>query len=181
MRARFLALAAVALLVVAAVAVFSPGAANDATDERLGDLETRVAALETQVAGVSEVGNAGQDGEDGQPGRDGEDGEDGQAGTSSSSSSSTQQSPGSFSGVYSGTGERVVEIELNNSGNYQLTLNASGVASITLTGENGPIADFGIETGAAGTVTRTAELATGTYRLEVRSDDSWSITLLLLN
>ena len=180
MRARIFAVIAVALLVVAAVAVFSPGAADDATEERLGDLETRVAALETQVAATVET-EAGEDGEDGQPGRDGEDGEDGQAGTSSSSSSSTQQSPGSFSGVYSGTGERVIEVELNNSGNYQLTLNASGVASITLTGENGPIADFGIETGAAGTVTRTAELAAGTYRLEVRSDDSWSITLLLLN
>jgi hypothetical protein len=171
MRARFLALAAVALLVVATVAVFSPGVADDATEERLGDLETRVAALETQVAGASETGNADQDGEDGQPGRDGQDGEDGQAGTSSSSSSSTQQSPGSFSGVYSGTGERVIEIELNNSGNYQLTLNASGVASVVLTSE----------TGAAGTVTRTGTLDAGTYGIEVRSDDSWSITLLLLN
>lgn len=175
MRGRILAIIAAALLVLATIAIFAPGAANDATDERLGDLETRVAALETQVAATA-AADAGQDGEDGQPGRDGEDGEDGQ---DSSSSSSTQQSPGSFSGVYSGSGDRVVEIELVNGGAYQLTLNASGVASIAFVGDVGPVA--GIETDGPGTVTRTATLDAGAYWLEVSSATACSVTLLLLD
>jgi hypothetical protein len=176
MRARLFAIAA-ALLVIAAVAVFSPGTANDATEERLGDLETRVAALETQVA----TGANGVDGEDGEAGRDGEDGEDGEDGQDGSSSSSTQQSSGSFSGVYSGSGDRAIDIELDNGGAYQLTLNASGPASIVLTGDDGPVEALGIDTDAAGTTTRTADLDPGDYRLDVRSGESWSVTLLLLD
>jgi hypothetical protein len=178
-----LAVAAVALLALATIAFLSPGTAEDATEQRLDDLETRVAALETQVAATaaSETGTPGQDGQDGEAGQPGRDGEDGEAGQDSSSSSSTQQSSGSFTGVYSGSGDRVIEIELDNGGSYQLTLNASGPTDIVLTGDDGPVEPFGIETDAAGTTTRTANLAAGTYRLDVRSSDSWSVTLLLLD
>jgi len=173
---RLLSIVAVFALILVAAAMTTGGTAEDASDARLADLETRVAALETAVA-AGEDDQDGRDGASGQPGQDGQDGEDGQ---NSSSSSSVQQSSGSFTGVYSGTGDRTVDLELRNGGDYQLMLNASGAASITLNGADGPIADFDIEADAAGTVTRTATLEPGTYWLEIRSATAWSVTLLFV-
>lgn len=184
MRARIFTAAAILLLVVTAVAAIAPSSADDANDQRISDLETRVAALETRVAatppaGTGQDGQDGEDGQNGQPGQDGKDGEDGASGSTSTSSSS-QSSDGVFTGVYSGTGDGEIDLEIDNPGTYHLTVNASSPLSVAIETDDGePVPGFAINGSETGTVERTARLEPGNYVLRVAASSTWTVTLVL--
>lgn len=163
MRARILTAVAAVFLIVTAVAAITPGVADDAADQRLGDLETRVAALETRVAEPDEPTSS----------------------TSSQqnnvSSSSSNSSNNAYTASFSGNGDREIEIEIDDEGTYQVTATTTSAFSADL--ENGTgelLPGFAIETEDAETVTRTGSLEPGAYVLRVSATATWNVTIVLI-
>lgn len=164
MRARIITSLAILLLIVTAVATVTPGAADDADDQRLGDLETRVAALETRVAEIAEPTSGASSSQQNNV-------------TSSSSNSSND----SYTASYSGNGDRDLEVEIENAGTYQVTATATSAFSAVLVDESGDVLPgFSIETDDAETVTISRRLAPGAYVLQVSATSTWNVTIILL-
>jgi hypothetical protein len=167
MRASILTATAILLLIVTALLAITPGAADDATNQRLGDLETRVAALETRV---TEMGASTPDNVSGQQGT-----------TSSSSSTSSVSTDNAYTTSISGNGDREVEVEIDTAGTYQLTATAASAFTAVLEDGNGDaLPDFSVETDAQATVTRSGALEPGTYILNVTATETWNVTIVLL-
>ncbi|MBA2468552.1 MAG: hypothetical protein H0V37_04035 [Chloroflexia bacterium] len=162
MRAWLLTTVALVLLIAAAVAAIAPGVAEDAGDQRLSDLETRVAALETRVAEPTAETSSNQQ--------------------SSSSSSSSTSSTDSYTGSFSGNGDREIEIEIDDAGTYQLTATSTSAFAATIENDDGEIVPgFSIDTEAADTVTVSDRLEPGAHVLRVSAPESWNVTIVLLD
>ncbi len=162
MRAWLLTTVALVLLIAAAMAAIAPGVAEDAGDQRLSDLETRVAALETRVAEPTAETSSNQQ--------------------SSSSSSSSTSSTDSYTGSFSGNGDREIEIEIDDAGTYQLTATSTSAFAATIENDDGEIVPgFSIDTEAADTVTVSDRLEPGAHVLRVSAPESWNVTIVLLD
>ncbi len=164
MRARILTAVAAMLLIVAAVAAITPGVADDAADQRLGDLETRVAALETRVAEPAESTSSSTSSQQ-----------------NNVSSSSSNSSNNAYTASFSGNGDREIELEIDDEGTYQMTATTTSVFSADLedaAGESLP--GFAIETEDAETVTRSGSLEPGAYVLRVSATATWNVTIVLI-
>ncbi len=163
MRAWILITVALVLLFAAALAAIAPGVAEDAGDQRLSDLETRVAALETQVADPTPASSTTNQ-------------------QSSSSSSSSTSSGDSYTGSFSGNGDRQIEIEIDDAGTYQLTATSTSALAAMIGNDDGEIVPgFSIDTNAAETVTVSGRLEAGAYVLRVSAPESWNVTIVLLD
>lgn len=161
MRARIFATVAMLTLIVAALAAIIPGVAEDAADQRLSDLETRVAALETQAAEPTPAQSSSQRG--------------------TVSTSSSNSSNNSYTGSFSGNGDREIEIEIGDAGTYQLTATTTSAFSAVIEDENGEsVPEFSIDTTGVETQTRTERLEPGTYVLRVSAPERWTVTIVLL-
>lgn len=164
MRTRIITSLAILLLIVTAVATVTPGAADDADEQRLDDLETRVAALETRVAEIADPTSGASSSQQNNV-------------TSSSSSSSNN----SYTASYSGNGDRQLEVEIENAGTYQVTATTTSEFSAVLLDEAGDVVpDFSIETDDAETVTISGRLEPGTHVLQVSAASTWNVTIILL-
>ncbi|MDQ3656219.1 MAG: hypothetical protein M3457_14225 [Chloroflexota bacterium] len=161
MRARIITSSAILLLIVSAVVAITPGAADDAADQRLSELETRVSALETQVAEPTPETSSNQQ--------------------SSSSSSSSTSSGNSYTASFSGNGDREIEFEIDDAGTYQVTATTTSAFSAVIENERGDVVpDFSIDTDGPETVTRSGRLEPGNYVLRVTAPESWNVTVVLL-
>ncbi len=163
MRASILTAAAMLLLIVTALLAVTPGVADDAADQRLNDLETRVAALETRVAKTPSAASSSSQ-------------------QSNASSSSSNSSNSSYTATFSGNGDREIEIEIDTAGTYQMTATTtSAFSSVIEDAEGNPVPGFMIDVDGAETFTRSDRLEQGTHLLRVSAPDSWNLTLILLD
>jgi hypothetical protein len=169
MRGKLLFTAAVLILGFAVVvSLDSPGEAEDNNDQRISDLETRVAALEASVFGATpEAGSS--------------DGNRNSSSSSSSSTTTTENGSNSFTATYSGTGDREIELEIDDAGTYQMTATTTSAFTAVLENEDDePVSGFSVETDGAQTVTVSADLEPGTYLLRVSAPESWSVSIVSL-
>jgi len=167
MRARIITSSAILLLIVSAVVAITPGAADDAADQRLSELETRVAALETRVAEPDESTSSSTSSQ--------------QNNVSSSSSNSSNSSNNAYTASFSGNGDREIEIEIDDEGTYQVTATTTSVFSSNLENDAGEsLPGFAIETEDAETVTRSGSLEPGAYVLRVSATATWNVTIVLI-
>jgi len=163
MRASILTAVAILLLIVTALAVITPGVADDNDDQRLDDLETRVAALETRVAEPVEPTSASSS-------------------SQQSSSSSSNSSTNAYTANYSGNGDREIEIQIDDAGTYQVTATTTSAFTAAIENEAGDsLPGFAIETDDAATETTSGSLEPGTYVLRVSATSTWSVTLVLIS
>lgn len=166
MRSRILIIVAILLLILAAVSAVSPGAADDDADGRLANLETRVAALETAVAGGATPTNSNSNQQN--------------TSSSSSSSSSSTNATNSFTYSFSGNGDREIEVEIDDAGTYQVTATTSTAFTASLEDGGGEVVPgFPLETDAADTMTVTVALEAGIYTMYVAGNDTWNVSILL--
>ncbi len=157
MRGKLLISSAVLLLGVAAASLVATGGAEDNNDQRISDLETRVAALEAEVFGSTPAAES----------------------TSDDRNDSSSNSSNSYSGSYSGSGDREIEIEIDNAGTYHLTVTSSSALELVFENDAGePIEAFAITIDEAGTATGSAPLEPGNYVLRVTSSSNWNATLV---
>ncbi|MDQ4045055.1 MAG: hypothetical protein M3173_06370 [Chloroflexota bacterium] len=187
MRNRLLISSTSMAIIVAITGAITAGIVDDRYEERLDELEARVARLEEEV-GISpdedldvEDHQAEQDEEDEQSAQDGKDGEDGQSnvvisGSSSSSSSSVQSNSNSYTATYSSNGDEVMPFEIDDAGTYRVTASAGASFEMrieTADGESIPVFELKSETGE--TVTASGHLEPDAYILDVSSDSTWSV------
>ena len=175
MRWRIVASVASLLVTVGVLGVAATGVTDDRYDARLDDLETRVAALETQVAGParSSQGEAGVS----EPGVSSL-GQQGEAGVSSQISSSSQSTTGTYSASYSSNGDRMIPFEIDDSGTYHMTVHVSSAAMVRIVADDGEsVPAFEVLSNEASTATRTGELEPGDYVLEVESTSNWTVVI----
>lgn len=161
----------VLVVLMASVATFAttstPGSAEDAYEQRISDLETRVAALEEEV------------------GLDGDAEETSQQGSVSTSSSqvsissSSEQGVSSYSASFSANGDRAIEFEISNASTYDLTANAEEPFELrveTLDGD--PVPGFTLESDEGETMKASDHLEPGTYVLHVSTSSAWNVTII---
>lgn len=172
MRGKVLVTVAVILLAFTVARATAPGVAEDAGDPRIDGLETRVAALETQVAAWPPASTSGQTGEDGQS----------STSSSTSSTSSSEEGTSSYAASYSSSGARVIEFEINRSGDYHLTATTSSALTAVVETEDGePVPGFEIAASGPATLSRTDRLEPGAYVLRVTSSSDWNITIVSIS
>jgi len=164
MRARIITSSAILLLIVSAVVAITPGAADDAADQRLSELETRVAALETRVAEPDESMSSSTSSQQ-----------------NNVSSSSSNSSNNAYTASFSGNGDREIEIEIDDEGTYQVTATTTSVFSSNLENDAGEsLPGFAMETDDGETVTRSGSLEAGVYILRVSATSTWNVTIVLI-
>lgn len=167
MRGKMLISGASILLVLAFGSVAAPGDAEDMHEERLSDLETRVAILEEQVGTATQEAQSDQQSNV----------------TSSSSQSSTSSSSQSgsnnvYSASYSSSGDRSLPFTIKHAGEYHLTAHVTSPFSARVVTEDGePIPEFEVESSEAGTFTVSDQLEAGNYILEVTTESEWNVTI----
>lgn len=167
MRGKMLISAASILLVLAFGSVAAPGDAEDMYEERLSDLETRVAILEEQV------GTATQESQS-----DRQSNVTSSSSQSSTSSSSQSGSNNVYSASYSSSGDRSLPFTIKNAGEYHLTAHATSPFSARIVTEDGePVPEFVVELSEAGTFTVSDQLEAGDYILEVTAESEWHVTI----
>ena len=140
--------------------------ADDDYDQRISDLETRVATLEA-VVGVAPAGA------DGQPGQDG-------SSSIVSSSQSSSSGVSSFSASYAANGDREYPLEIKNGGEYYLVVHLI-TAPITLeivTESGEPVPGFSAQGNPGEVLTRSSSLEPGNYVLRVSTTSQWGLTLV---
>ena len=166
-------LAVIAFLVAAAIVGSSTsGNAEGAYDQRLSELETRVAVLEAEV-GIS--------GETSQTNQTSQTSQQSNVSTSSSQSSvstSINQTGDTYSASFTASGDSLVPFEIDSAGTYDLIANASSPFTLRVETKDGePVQDFVLESNEAGTLTSSAHLEPGEYVLDVSTDSQWNVTL----
>jgi hypothetical protein len=170
MRGKMLISVASILLVLALGSVTTQGDAEDTYDERISDLETRVAILETQVVTPTQEAQSGQQNN---------------VTTSSSQSSSSSSSNGGssvYSASYSANGDRSIPFTIKRAGVYHLTAHVTSPFSARVETEDGePIPSFSIESDEAGTFTISSNLEAGDYVLQVTATSGWNVIITSLD
>ena len=163
-------LAVIAFLVAAAIIGSSTsGNAEGAYDQRLSELETRVAVLEAEV-GIS--------GETSQTNQTSQQSNVSTSSSQSSVSTSINQSGDAYSASFTASGDSLVPFEIDSSGTYDLIANASSPLTLRVETKDGePVQDFVLESNEAGTLTSAAYLEPGEYVLDVSTDSQWNVTL----
>ena len=167
MRSRMLISGASLLLVLVLGSVAAQGDAEDIYDERLGDLETRVALLETQVASPIEEAQSGQQSSN-------------TSSTSSQTSISSSNQGGSnvYTASFSSNGDRSIPFTIKNGGVYHLTAHTTSAFSArVVTADGEPLPDFVVESSEAETLTVSGELEVEEYVLEVTTTSQWNVTI----
>ena len=165
-------IAAVVVALVATVAATSPGSADDDYEQRISDLETRVAALEAAVGIATPTPQPTPT-------------EEPATGGSSSSSSASSQSSGSgsfnsYSASYSANGSREYELEIKNAGTYLLTVHlATSPVTVQIEDPQGAIVpDFSLQVDDGGSSSASGRLEAGTYTLRVEASSQWALILV---
>ncbi|MGI8405832.1 MAG: hypothetical protein ACR2OE_13900 [Thermomicrobiales bacterium] len=168
MRGKMLVPVAAILLVLTIVITTTSGGAKDTYDQRISNLETRVAALETEVAMPDHGSQSNQ-----------------QTNVTNSSShssvsSSNQGNTSSFSASFSANGEKELPFEIKNAGTYQLTVHASSNFSAEMKTDGGAvIPGFSLASDKEDTLTRSAHLEPGTYTLHIQTSSTWNAVIVL--
>jgi len=170
MRSRMLVSFAGVILVFAIVVTTTSGGAKDTYDQRINDLETRVAALETQVDMSSQRSGSNQQSNS----------------TNSSSNSSVSSSDqgstnsSSYSASFSANGDKELSVKIKNAGTYQLTVYAGAAFSAEIRSNDGhPISGFSLGSDKEGTVIKSEHLEPGNYILHVSASSMWNATIIL--
>lgn len=170
MRGKTLISAASILLILALGSVATPGDAEDMYDERLSNLETRVAILEEQVGAATQEAESGQ-----------QNNVTSSSSQSSTSSSSEEGSSNVYSASFSANGDRVIAFEVKNAGVYYLTAHITSSFSAQVETKDGEaVPNFLVESSEAGTLTISHQLAAGEYVLRVTASSQWNVTITSL-
>jgi hypothetical protein len=180
MRNRFLMSGATMALTVLLAGVLAAAVTDDDYDERLDDLEARVARLEAKVGIGTPTTSSEEDDEDSGVSASTDSSSASTSSSSSTSASSVQSGSGSFSGSYASTGDRVIELELSNGGVYRLTAQPTAALSLrveTAAGEEVPA--FSLDIGGGETRTVEGTLEPGSYVIRVDSDSAWVVNITL--
>lgn len=146
--------------------------AHDPSEERLDELEWRVARLETQVATPTEPSSSDQQSD---------------VTTSSSSQSSSSQSSTTSSGdgetnvyvaTYSGNGDQSNAFEIDEGGTYRMYVDGDGPVSVRIETRDGQAIDaFTYSVDADQSLENGGHLEPGAYVLEVEAEGSWSVVI----
>lgn len=146
---------------------------EDHYDERIDELEDRVARLEAEV-GISSPSPASS----GTAGEDGESGSVNISSSSQSSSSSIQSDSNSYTASYSSSGDMVVPFDIDDGGQYSLTVQASSPVTLWIESEEGQeVAGFSLEAGGEEPLSVTESLEPGDYVLHVEASSQWSVII----
>lgn len=173
----FSSVSVLALIAFLAAATFigtsTSGNAEGAYDQRISDLETRVAVLEAEV-GISTPSSASS----GTSGEDGESGSVNISSSSQSSSSSVQSNSNSYNASYASSGDMVVPFDIDNGGTYDLTARTSSPVSIRIeTADGEEVPAFTLDSSGEETLTASDELEPGDYVLRVEASSQWTVTI----
>lgn len=169
MRSKVLVSVAGMILVFAIVMTTTSGGAKDTYDQRINDLETRVAALETQAAMSSQKSGSNQ--------QTNVTNSSSNSSVSSSDQGSTNSS--SYTASFSANGDKELAVKIKNAGTYQLTVYAgSGFSAEIQTGDGNPLTDFSLASDKEGTLIRSAHLEPGNYILHVKASSMWNATII---
>ncbi len=172
MRGKTLISIASMLLVFVIGSVATQGDAEDTYDERISDLETRVATLETQMETSTQEAQSSQQ-------------NNVTTSSSQSSTSSTSSSQGEsnvYSASFSANGDRAIAFVVKNAGVYHLTAHVSSPFSAQVETKDGEaIPNFRVESSEAGTLTISNHLEAGNYVLRVTASSQWNVTITSLD
>lgn len=168
MRGKVLIITGAILLVFTIILTTTSGGAEDTYDQRISNLETRVAALETEVAMPTPRSSSNQQTNVTN------------SSSNSSVSSSNQGDNSSYSASFSANGDKDFPFEVTHAGTYELTVNArSGLSAGIMKAGGDLVPGFSLASDKEGTLTQSARLEPGKYVLHVQASSPWNAIIVL--